>query len=74
MANRVPKQITTGSPELARRVRGHFGLMSYIARLANVTRPHVSLVVSGHRDSAPLMKIILRELAKAEAGNFRRAA
>jgi len=48
--------------------------MSYIARLANVTRPHVSQVVSGKRGSEPLMRIVFRELDRAEAGKFRRAA
>ena len=74
MAYSVPQHVTTGSPELARRVRAFFGLMAHIARLADVTKAHVSFVVSGQRKSAPLMKVIYRELARAEAGNFRRAA
>jgi len=74
MRNPVRKQITTGSAELAARLRGFFGLMAHIAREASVSRPHVSQVVAGKRGSAPLMRIVLRELAKAEAGQFRRAA
>lgn len=74
MANPLRQHITTGNAVLARRVRGYFGLMSHIAILGNVTLSHVSYVVSGQRKSVPLMRIILRELIRAEAGNFRRAA
>ncbi len=74
MANSLPQHNTTGSEELARRVRSFFGLMVHIARIGEVTKAHVSYVVSGRRISAPLMKIILRELEKAESGRFRRAS
>lgn len=74
MATSLRQHVTTGSPDLARRVRGFFGLMAHIANLADVTRAHVSFVVSGQRKSTPLMRVILRELEKAESGRFRRAA
>jgi len=74
MANSVRQELTTGSPELHRRIRSFFGLLTHIAETAEVTTAHASYVASGQRRSAPLMKVILRELARAEAGNFRRAA
>jgi len=72
MSTHLPQQITTGSAELARRVRGYFGLLSHVASVAGVTRAHVSFVVAGQRQSTPLMEIVRRELAKAEAGKFER--
>jgi hypothetical protein len=81
MANKLQKQTTTGafelatgSRELARRFRAFYGLMAHIAKIANVSRPHVSFVLSGRRSSPRVMRIALRELAQAESGKFRRVA
>jgi len=71
MANHLPQK---GSPELASRARSFFGLMAHIAREANRTAAHVSYVLSGARTSDYVLKIALRELDRAEAGKFRRAA
>jgi len=74
MANSVPQTVNKGTPELARRARGFFGLMSRIARLAGVSRAHVSFVLSGQRASAEVMRIALREITRAEAGRYQRRA
>jgi len=71
MANESPKQ---GSAELARRARSFYGLMAHVAQLAECSKAHVSFVFSGARVSDRVMRIALRELDRAEAGKFRRAA
>jgi len=66
--------VPTPGFELARRVRSFYGLMVHIARLAECSKAHVSFVVCGARVSDRVMRIALRELDRAEAGKFRRAA
>jgi hypothetical protein len=74
MANRLPQPINKGNAEFARRVRSFFGLMAEIARQADVTKSHVSYVLSGQRASETVMRIARRALELAERGKFRRAA
>jgi hypothetical protein len=75
MAKSLAKDFKQGNTEFHRRMRGYFGLMAHVARLANVTQAHVTCVVAGRNVSRPVMRIAMRELAKAEAiGNFERAA
>lgn len=69
-----PHKARKGNAQIARRIRSFHGLMAHIARLARVSSACVTRVVCGQTISERVLRIALRELQRAEASGFERAA